>query len=117
MTRRFLAILLMLPLLWQGVAGLLPFGQELKVKETTNVFFHAQDIDHHHHVDRSLHASNALDNPVHHHVSDGVQVLGLMPQGQMLPHGLASIAPIAGALDAFCSVILEGLLRPPQTFA
>lgn len=119
--RRFPSILLMLALLWQALAGLTPVGQQLGKQEVVNAVLHGQQQEHHHHSDRSLHADSGTisdaDGLLHHHVSDGVQTAGLLPPATCNLEGLPRAVPTPWWNAGFCSITLDGLLRPPQHFS
>ena len=117
MTARLRSFLLVLAMVWQAMAWLTPMGQELRTQEMANLLSHAQDLDHHHHQDRSLHADDTSEAPAHFHINDGVQTVGLVPIDQDGFHFLLPSAPLPRVSNAFRSVTPERLLRPPQALA
>lgn len=117
MTARLRSFLLVFAMVWQALAWLTPVSQGLGTQGMANLLSHAQELDHHHHQDRSLHADDNAEAPAHFHVSDGVQTMGLVPMSQDGFHFPPPSAPLPRVSDAFCSVTPEGLLRPPQALA
>lgn len=113
MTLRLCSVLVVVCLLWQPFAALLPAGLDVRAEQLRHAIVHDQERGHHHHDDASLHL-DASDAPDHQHATDGGQPqamasarldLGLV----RLPSRIAAVDPVRPP-----SVDLDGLLRPPR---
>jgi hypothetical protein len=108
------ATLLLLVMLWQAVAWLTPFGVAQKAEEIAHVLVHTQEVDHHHHDDRSLHLEDADGEPPHEHAGNGAQPAALPPAiVASLPEFPEPPRYPAATADR-PSAFLEGPLRPPR---
>lgn len=117
MTRRGWTYLLMFAMLWQTLGSLVPTAQTKLARHVTNQLTHAQQLDHHHHTDESLHMEAAADQTTHQHANEGVQPVGL-PAVEMVADAEAPRSPpkVASASD-IVSITLDVPLRPPPVCA
>ena len=117
MFRRHRAIFLVLALLWQALAMLLPAQVHARADLIAHAVGHWQDADHHHHADASLHVDEHEDQAVHDHSHEGVQPSAILPSAGVF----AADVPRSGLLTLIAreppSVFLRAPLRPPQALA
>ena len=108
MTARLRSFLLVPAMVWQAMARLTPGEPGLGTQEVVNLLSHAQDLDHHHHQDRSLRGRQCRGTcafPCKRWGADGWPG----PDGPRRFSLFASISPLLRVSDAFRSVTPEGL--------
>lgn len=108
------ALVLLIAMVWQALAWLAPAHLDHQSEVIAHMVVHAQELDHHHHADQTLHVEDDGSEPPHQHANQAVQLPGLEPAmrlaaGEPIP---SVLVPSAGAGHA--PVYLEGPLRPPQ---
>jgi hypothetical protein len=108
------AVFLMLLLLWQSLTGLAAVRVDEQRDVLAHALVHAQAMDHHHHMDASLHLDDAVATDEHQHVHDGLQLHAVPPVTLLHLAVAPPSAPAALALARRPPVFLEGPLRPPQ---
>jgi hypothetical protein len=118
MTRSARATFLILAILLQALVWLMPWGQEQRLADLSNIMAHAQAVAHHHHDDHSLHMDDHVtDASQHQHPSETFQQVGLVS----LIHGFALDRPrsirFSTRAAPIAAVFLQGPLRPPQPTA
>ncbi|RYG12413.1 MAG: hypothetical protein EON92_08320 [Burkholderiales bacterium] len=114
MTTRRRALVLLIAMAWQALAWLTPAHLDRQAEQIAHLVVHAQEVDHHHHADQTLHVEEDGSEPPHQHASQAAQLPGLAPAmslaaGEPIP---PVMVPSAGASHA--PIYLEGLLRPPR---
>lgn len=117
MLRSTRALLLLLAMVWQSLAWVTPYGISERSDDFAHLTVHIQELDHHHHADASLHMGEEVDSVNHLHPDSGAQPLGLFSLGErpVLAFMPASL-PCSLILEP-PSVVLDGLLRPPQALS
>ncbi|MFN4029217.1 MAG: hypothetical protein ACK4LR_04355 [Acidovorax temperans] len=117
MSRRLWSLLLLVALLWQSVGMASPFAVAQRADQMTHMVVHTQDVDHHHHADKSLHleASGGLDS--HQHADEGITPAALLPSASLSIPSVPPSSPAAPAASRYSPPSLEGLLRPPSALA
>lgn len=111
------AFLLMFLLLWQSLTGLSAVRADAQGDVLTHALVHGQAMDHHHHMDASLHLDDAEPVDGHQHVHDGLQFQAVPPAAPLHLPVMAPSNPAVRALAQRPPVFLEGPLRPPQSLA
>ena len=104
-------------MVWQTLAWLTPAHLDNQSEIVAHLVVHAQEVDHHHHADQTLHVEDDSSEPPHQHAHQAAQSPGLAPSlsiaaGEPIP---SVLVPSVGAWHA--PVYLEGPLRPPQRSA
>ncbi len=117
MTHRLRALLLLAALLWQSLGMLGAFSVSQRAGELAHLTVHAQEADHHHHADHSLHMDVDEGAAQHFHADTGSG--GHVVLASALPHPLDIRAMNLPDFSAslWLSPTLEGPLRPPQHIA
>lgn len=117
MSRSFRAFLLLIAMLWQTLAWVTPYGVSERSNELAHLTVHVQELDHHHHADASLHMGEEVDSDIHLHPDSGAQSVGLFPSTERPVFALTpGSLPCSINLEPL-SVVLDGLLRPPQALS
>ena len=111
------ALVLLIAMVWQALAWLTPAHLDHQAEVIAHMVVHAQEVDHHHHADQTLHVEDDSGEPPHQHANQAAQLPGLAPAmslaaGDPIP---SVLVPSAGVGHA--PVYLEGPLRPPQRSA
>lgn len=101
-------------MVWQTLSWLTPIHLDHQNEVIAHMVVHAQEVDHHHHADQSLHVEDDDSELPHQHANQAAQLPGLPPTvtlaaGDTLP---SVLVPSAGTGHA--PVFLESPLRPPQ---
>lgn len=117
MSQRLRSLLLLIALLWQSVGMVSPFAVAQRAEQMAHMVVHTQDVDHHHHSDRSLHieASGGIES--HQHVDEGMTPTGMLPSASLNVPRLPPSSPAAPAVLRYSPPSLDGLLRPPSALA
>ena len=117
MPNRLRTLLLLIALLWQSVGMASPFAVAQRSSQISHMLVHSQEVDHHHHDDRSLHleASGSVDS--HQHADEGMTPAGLLPSVVLHAPPLLPVSPAAPVVQRYSPPSLEGLLRPPSALA
>jgi hypothetical protein len=114
MPPRVRAVFLLLLLLCQSLTGLASVRMDEQRDVLAHALVHGQAMDHHHHVDASLHLDDSEAANEHQHVHDSLQVHA-MPLAPW-PY-LTVVEPYATKGLSHAQrppIFLEGPLRPPQ---
>ena len=117
MLRSTRAFLLLIAMLWQSLAWVTPYGVSERSNEFAHLTVHVQELEHHHHADASLHMAEEVDSDKHLHLDSGAQSFGLLRSTERPIFALApGSLPRSIHLEPL-SVVLDGLLRPPQSLS
>lgn len=117
MSRHVRAFLLLIAMLWQTLAWVTPHGISLRANDLAHQAVHFLEQDHHHHADASLHMGEEVDSDKHLHPDSGAQSVGLFPSTERPVFALGPESlPRSTDLEP-PSVVLDGLLRPPQVLS
>lgn len=117
MTHRLRALILLAALLWQSLGMLGAFSVSQRAGELEHLTVHAQEADHHHHADHTLHMDVDESATQHFHADTGTGGSSLLASA--LPHLLDTRSLNLPDFSAtlWLSPTLEGPLRPPQHIA
>lgn len=115
MFRRLHAALLVVILLWQPLAVLVPTTLIQQGIELAHLIEHGQGEDHHHHHDDgALHTDHDGEKTHHFHMDSGANPAGLMPALLLSFINIPSASPMEVGRPIHASPDLEGPLRPPM---
>ncbi len=82
--------------------------------EVHQLFAHDHEVDHHHHDTFATHYDHGSEEPLHQHITDGVQHSALLGDCQAVFTTVVTVSKIAFTLNAPPVVFLDCLLRPPR---
>lgn len=119
MSRRVLAVFLLLAIAWQTAVIAAPGAAFEAARERIHAALHGQDAaHHHHHGDGSVHEDDSADSVRHALADHGVSVTALLPAAARV-HWLPAGSSSARAVDEASGTppFLAGLRRPPRLFA
>lgn len=111
------ALLLLLAMVWQALAWLTPVHLDHQKEVIAHMVLHAQEVDHHHHADQTLHVEDNGSEPPHQHAHQAVQLPGLPPTLTLAVADPLPSVLVPGAGTGHAPVFLEGPLRPPRRSA
>lgn len=111
------AFLLLLAMVWQALAWLTPVHLDHQKEAIAHMVVHAQELDHHHHADQTLHMEDDGSEPPHQHANQATQLPGLPPTALLATGDPMPPVLVPGAGTGHAPVVLEGLLRPPRRSA
>lgn len=117
MLRAVRAFLLLIAMLWQTLAWVTPYGISLRTNDLAHQTVHVLEQNHHHHADASLHMGEDVDSDKHLHPDNGAQSVGLFASSERPVFALGPES-LPRSIDLEPpSVVLDGLLRPPQALS
>lgn len=117
MPRASRAVLLLLVMVWQSLTLIVSASVSEPLELYRHVTVHNQELDHHHHDDRSLHIEKTVKSVDHLHADNDIESVGVV---STLIDAKSSSKPILPGLDVpkmHVSTFLEGPLRPPQALS
>lgn len=117
MTRVHRALLLILVMFWQILMLLAPTSFSDRAEQYRHVTVHSQELDHHHHDDRSLHMEKAATSIDHLHADHGFESVGVVSTLIDIKSSFKPQFPGFDVSTMHLSTFLEGPLRPPQTLS
>ena len=101
-------------MIWQALAWLSPVHIDRQKEVIAHMVVHAQEVDHHHHADQTLHVEDDGSEPPHQHANQAVQLPGLLPTMTLAAGDPIASVLVPSAGTGHAPVFLEGPLRPPQ---
>lgn len=111
------ALYLLFAVLWQTLAWLSPVYLDHQREVIAHMVVHAQEVDHHHHADQTLHMEEDGSEPPHQHAHQAVQVPGLPPVMALVAGDPVPSVLVPHAIAGHASVFLDSPLRPPRRSA
>lgn len=111
------ALFLLLAMVWQALAWLTPVHLDQQKQVIAHMVVHAQEVDHHHHADQTLHVEDDGSEPPHQHANQAAQFPGLAPAMSLVAGDPIPSVLVPSIGTGHAPIYLEGLLRPPQRSA
>lgn len=111
------ALYLLIAVVWQALAWLSPVHLDHQKEVIAHMVVHAQEVDHHHHADQTLHIEEDGSEPPHQHAHQAVQLPGLPPVMALVASDPVPSVLVPHAIAGHASVFLDSPLRPPRRSA
>jgi hypothetical protein len=102
---------------WQLIGAHNPFDVAQHVADMSHLTVHAQQVDHHHHDDHSLHVDESDERTDHHHADTGFPGAALLPPVWPVLSSLPPAHPLMAEVRPGAPPCLAGPLRPPMFLA
>lgn len=117
MTRFHRALLLLLVMLWQSLTLLASISVSDRAELYRHVAVHNQEVDHHHHDDRSQHIEKTAMSIDHLHTDNGIESVAVVPTLIAVRWFFKPMFPGFDVSGLHASTFLEGPLRPPKALS
>jgi hypothetical protein len=118
MSFRLFNFCLLFAFTWQALVFTTPWGQKQRQIDIPHTFAHAQELNHHHHDDRSLHwDEHGTEAGGHHHFSETSQPIGLVSPKRGFDFNRLLTQRFIEKTALIADVFLKAPLRPPQPWA